>query len=234
MKVLPSFLVTWLFFLPGHTPAADNQLAQTVIAAAQKLAQQDNYSWISSSQAAPGTRSWRQGPTKGQTEKNGSTYVTFTLGDNTISMGFNSAKAAINWSDQWREADELKGEYAWIGQRLKTYKPPAQEAVFLAQHATNLKAQVSDTFSGQLDGAALKWLLSRGRQEFTDIPNMKGSVTFKLHNHQLIQYVYKVQGTLPLNPDQPEVQINRTTKVEIHKVGGTQVTVPAEAAEKLR
>jgi len=214
--------------------AAENKAVETVEQAAAKLEQEKSYSWISTSQSAPETRTWRQGPTEGKTEKEGDTYVTFTLGDNTILMGFRGDKAAISWADQWQSAEELQGDYAWIADRLRTYKLPASEAKFLAEHTPDMQEHGSGMFAGELDASALKWLLSRGRQQHQDLRTMKGAVKFWLQDGRLAKYEYVVRGTLVVNPNEPEAKIHRTTTVKIKQVGATKVSLPREAAEKLR
>ena len=232
MKQLATVLV--LVTVLWRLPAAESEALQNILSAAQKLEQQTNYSWVSTSQSAPGTRAWRQGPTEGRTEKGGFSFVTFTLGDSLISLGFKGTNAAIHWADQWRGDRELEGEYAWIGGRLRTYKLPAQEAEFLARSSQGLAQDPAGVFAGELGEAALKWLLSRGRQEFTELPGMKGSVKFWLQNGELVKNQDNLRGALALEPNQEQVQIDRTTTVEIQKVGSTQVVVPQEAQEKLK
>jgi len=232
MKALTRYLP--MMIAACSAQAAESQAIETATRGALKLEQEKNYAWVSTSQSAPETRTWRQGPTEGKTEKGGYTYVTFTLGDNTILMGFKDKKAAISWADRWQGAEELQGDYAWIGDRLRTYKLPASEATFLAKHSRNLKEDASGSLAGELDEAALKWLLTRGRQEITDVAKVKGSVQFWLQNGRLAKYEYVVQGALALKPDEPEVKLHRTTTVEIKNVGSTKVDVPREAAEKLK
>jgi hypothetical protein len=232
MKLLASAFV--LGHLVWGVQAAENEAMQTLLIAAQKLEQQTNYSWISTSQSAPGTKTWRQGPTEGKTDKGGLTYITFTLGDNLVCLGFKGTNAAIHWADQWRSGTELQGEYAWIAGRLKSYKLPAQEAEFLVRNSVGLAKDPAGVFAGALNDVAIKWLLSRGRQEFTDLPEMKGSVKFWEQNGELVKYEYNLRGSLVFESEPEKVQMDRTTTVEIQKVGGTQVAVPQEAQEKLK
>ena len=49
----------------------------------------------------------------------------------------------------------------------------------------------------------------------------------------LSKYQYKVQGKLTVGEDKREVEINRTTTVEIKDLGSTKVKLPEEAKKKL-
>jgi len=210
------------------------EAAQEIARAIQPVLQQPSYSWTSLSESAPGTLTWRQGPTEGQTEKDGATFVTFTMEDNTISMAFQGDKSAIKWSDQWKAASELSGEYAWIAERLMTYKRAAEEALFLSEHAQGLKRDADGVYNGQLDRTALRFLLSRGRQVFDDPKDMKGTVKFWTKEGRLETYAYRIEGPISLQPDQPKSPIDRTTTVTFKQLGETHVTIPQEALEKLK
>ena len=213
--------------------AADEDIRQRILARSKNLADQPNYSWVSTSKSAEGTLDWRQGPTHGQTEKSGPSYVKFTLGDRTIEMAFQGDKAAIKWEDQWHGLMDLKDDLSWVADRLKTYLLAAHEASFLASHATALKEETEGAFSGQLDDQAIAALLSRGRNTITQAPNMKGTVKFWIKNDLIVKYEFNVQGQMKTAEDQPEAILDRTTVVEINQVGSTQVSLPEESRRKL-
>ena len=56
------------------------------------------------------------------------------------------------------------------------------------------------------------------------VKNPKGSVKFWIKNGVLTKYQYNVQGTINRNDE--DVDIDRTTTVEIKDVGTTKITVP--------
>jgi len=61
--------------------------------------------------------------------------------------------------------------------------------------------------------------------------NAKGSVKFWVKDGVLAKYQFKVQGTMSFNGN--DVDIDRTTTVEIKDVGSTTVEVPEAAKKKL-
>ena len=72
------------------------------------------------------------------------------------------------------------------------------------------------------------------RRETGDTPEgAKGSAKFWVKDGVLSKYQYNVQGKLTVGEDKREVEINRTTIVEIKDVGNTTVKLPEEAKKKL-
>jgi hypothetical protein len=63
------------------------------------------------------------------------------------------------------------------------------------------------------------------------ISNAKGSVKFWIKDGVLTKYQFKLQGTMNRNGE--DMDIGRTTTVEIKDVGATKVTVPEEAKNKM-
>jgi hypothetical protein len=233
MKTLVSLLMVWAaaWGLEAADPAP---LAQEIAAASKSLSDQSSYSWTSTSKSAQGTLDWRQGPTEGKKEKDAYTFVSFTIRDRTVEMAFKGDKAAIKWNDQWRAAEELEGDYAWIGHRLKTYLFAAEEAAFLARQSRQLKKEAGGVYAGELNEESLQHLLSRGRRQITDVANIKGTVKFWLKDGKLLKYEYNLRGPVPFGQDQQIVPLDRTTMVEIKAVGASKVSVPEEARNKLK
>ena len=95
--------------------------------------------------------------------------------------------------------------------------------------------KADDAYSADLTEEGVKQLFARGpRRPGADAPsptNAKGSVKFWLKDGVLSKYQYNVQGTMEFNGN--DVNINRTTAVEIKDVGATKITVPDEAKKKL-
>ena len=80
-----------------------------------------------------------------------------------------------------------------------------------------------------------KALLSLGRRPNPDAPgpkNAKGSVKFWIKDGELTKYEYNVQGKITGRDDQ-EIDINRTTTVEVKDAGKTKINLPDEAKKKL-
>ncbi|HMC27069.1 MAG TPA: hypothetical protein VKM56_04650 [Verrucomicrobiae bacterium] len=209
-------------------PAAD------VKAAAKKLAAKPNYSWTSTPKSESGNTPG-SGPTEGQTEKDGFTYVTFSIGNNDIELAFKGDKAAIKREGEWAGLEELQGDNAWIARRLKQFKAPAAEAEDLIEKVEDLKKGENGVYTGDLTESGVKELFSRlRRRETGPTPEgAKGWAKFWITDGVLSKYQYKVQGKLTVGEDKREVEINRTTTVEIKDLGSTKVKLPEEAKKKL-
>jgi len=63
------------------------------------------------------------------------------------------------------------------------------------------------------------------------ISDAKGSVKFWLKDGMLAKYEFKVSGKMDFNGN--EVELDRTTTVEIKEVGKTKIEVPEGAKSKL-
>jgi len=209
-------------------PAAD------VKAAANKLAAKANYSWTSTPKSESGNTPG-SGPTEGQTEKDGFTYVTFSIGNNDVELAFKGDKAAIKREGEWAGLEELQGDSAWIAKRLKQFKAPAAEAEDLVEKVEDLKKGENGVYTGDLTELGVKELFSRlRRRETGPTPEgAKGWAKFWITDGVLSKYQYKVQGKLTVGEDKREVEINRTTTVEIKDLGSTKVKLPEEAKKKL-
>src|SRR4051812_1591594 len=184
---------------------------EEVKAAAKKLAQKPNYSWVSTPKMEGGGNAGA-GPTEGKTEKGGFSYVTFSLGNADIELAFKGDKAAIKRAeDDWKSADELEGNSAWIAKRLKAFKAPAAEAEELADLVSEWKKGEGNIYSGPLSEAGVKELFSRvRRREGGDGPeDPKGSAKFWVKDGVLTKYQYNVQGKLTVGADKREVEVNR-------------------------
>jgi len=212
--------------------AADANPSSDVKAAARALVQQKSYAWVSTPRSEGGTANWRQGPTYGQSEKDGYTYIKFDLGDNTIEAAFKGTKSAIKFESMWMSSSELVDDRTWIAGALKAYRPPTGEAEQLAEAAPKLARQADGTLSGNLTEEKVKDILLMGRQSDSPPKDPKGSVRFWLKEGALAKYEFNVQGKV-LGRDGQTFDVNRTTTVEIKGVGATKVQVPDEAKQKL-
>lgn len=226
------------FAASGTLFAADAPGSDDVKGAAQKLAAADNYSWTTTIES----QQFRPGPSHGKTEKGGYTYVDFTFQDNTIEAVVKDKKGAIKTEDGWESlTDAAKGDGGgfnpsmFIARRMQNFKSPATEAEELAGK-TKAIAKADDAYAGDLTGDGAKSLLTFGRRggnggQPPAVKDPKGSVKFWVKGGILTKYQYKVEGTV--NRDGEDVQVGRTTTVEIKDVGATKVSVPDEAKSKM-
>jgi hypothetical protein len=217
--------------------AADPTGKDDVKSAAQKLAAADNYSWTTTTESPQ----FRPGPSHGKTEKGGYTYVDFTMPDNTIEAVVKGGKGAIKTEDGWQslaEAAKDNGEggfnpRVFLAWRMQNYKTPAAEADDIAGKVKDL-AKSGNAYSGDLTEEGARSLMTFGRRgggQGPAISNAKGSVKFWVQDGVLTKYQFKVQGTM--NRDGEDMDIGRTTTVEIKDVGATKITVPEEAKKKM-
>ncbi|MBM3840225.1 MAG: hypothetical protein FJ398_20115 [Verrucomicrobia bacterium] len=216
--------------------AADKNPSAEVKSALQQLASQANYSWTSTPKAEPKSSLTRQGPTHGQTEANGFTYFRFTLEGNAVEVASKGGQSAIKTETAWESARELTGDREWIARRLQDFKPPHAEAEELLKICRTLKAERGGAYTGDFTAEGVKnLLLSRSRVEFLArvSPGAKGTARFWVKNGMLAKYEVNLQGKILLTDHQQEFAINRTTTVEISRVGSTQVQVPEEAKKKI-
>jgi hypothetical protein len=219
--------------------AADT--ASDIKAAAKKLADKGSYSWKTTSESATGNRG-RFGPTEGKTDKDGFIQLSMTRGDNTTEAVLKSGKGAVKTEDGWKslsEAAESGGDGGgfnprqFVARMLQNYKAPAAEAEELSGKTKDLKKD-GDAYAGDLTAEGVKSLLGRFRRPGGDAPeveNPKGTIKFWLKDGVLSKYEYNVQGRMSFNNN--DVDINRTTTVEIKDIGTTKVDVPEEAKKKI-
>jgi hypothetical protein len=236
MKLL-NMLVT---MLAASTPllAADSPGKDEVKSAAQKLAAADNYSWTTTIDAAR----FHPGPSHGKTEKGGFTYVDFSMQDNTIEAVVKGGKGAIKTEDGWQSLQDAAkaGEDGgfnprmFLARRMQNYKAPAAEAEDIMGKAKDL-TKSDDVYSGDLTEEGAKSLMAfggrRGGGQAPAISKAKGSVKFWIKDGVLTKYQLKLQGTVNRNGE--DMDIDRTTTVEIKDVGTTKVSVPDEAKSKM-
>jgi hypothetical protein len=216
--------------------AADSTGKDDVKSAAQKLAAADNYSWTTTTESPQ----FNPGPSHGNTEKAGYTHVDFSMQDNTIEAVVKGTNGAIKTEDGWQslaEAVKESGEGGFnpkmfLARRMQNYKAPAVEAEDLAGKAKNL-VMTNNAISGDLTEEGAKSLMSFRRPggQGPAISNARGSVKFWIKDGVLTKYQFKVQGTMNRNGE--DMDIDRTTTVEIKDVGTTKVTVPDEAKKKM-
>jgi hypothetical protein len=221
--------------------------ASEITAAAKKLADRGNYSWKANSESASGTgggsgRGRFGGPTEGKTD-GGVTHLSMTRGENTMEAVLKGEKGAIKTEDGWKslsDAAEAGGDGAggrnaarFTARMLQNYQTPAAEVQGLTGKAKDLKKD-GEAFAGDLTPEGVTDLLGRFRRPGGDAPavaNPKGSLKVWVKDGVLSKYQYHIEGKMNFNNN--DVEIDRTTTVEIKDVGTTKLSVPEEAKKKL-
>jgi hypothetical protein len=207
-----------------------------VTSAAKKLADKDNYSWKQTTENAGGG-GFGAGKLEGKTEKEGFTWLSMSMRDNTVQAVKKGDKGALKGEEGWRSlSDALSGDpgpATFIARRIQNLKAPAAQVEDLAGKVKELK-QDGDAFSGDLteDGAKSQ-LMFGGRPggNGPDISGAQGSVKIWTKDGVLAKYEVKVKGKVSFNGNDRDV--DRTTTVEIKDIGSTKVEVPDEAKKKM-
>jgi hypothetical protein len=215
--------------LAGTLLAAESTPKDDVIAAAKKLAEKPNYSWRTTV-AVPENAQFRPGPTEGQTEKDGFTRLTMSFGERKVQAVLKGDKAAMTGRDEaWQslaDLDNSEGPGRFMGRFLRNFKAPVAQATDLAKGTKDLKLSEGGVCVGDLTEEAAK-----AEFRFGNVNNPKGSVKFWLKDGVLAKYEFKTQGKVEFNGN--EMDVDRTTTVEIKDVGTTKVELPDDAKKKL-
>ena len=231
--------------------------ADEVKAAAQKLADQPNYSWTTKSESAQaqGGGGGRfggggGGNSEGKTEKDGYTWLTFKQGENTTEAARKGDKVAVKSGADWKTPEELADGAAndangggrgnrgqFLARRVQQAKAPAAEAQEILGRVAALKKD-GDALAGDLSSDGIKQMMSfggrpgGGNADGPDTSGIKGTAKFWIKDGVLTKYETHVEGKMKGRQDR-EFEVNRTTTVEIKDVGSTKLDVPAEAKKKL-
>lgn len=209
-----------------------------VKSAIKSLADKPNYSWTATVQSAGGQGRFAPGPTEGKTEKDGFTYLKMTRGNQTTEAVLKGGKAVVKTQDGWQEpaaggGQQGGGRGGFLGRMLQNYRVPAAQAEDLVSAVKELKKE-GDAYVGELTDEGVRRFMMPGGGRGGNAPapsNAKGTVKFWVKDGVLTKYEYHVQGTMTFNNN--DINIDRTTTVEIKDIGTTKVDVPAEAKQKL-
>ena len=230
-----------------------------VTAAAQKLAEANNYSWKQTSpppaarpggdNAQPGGRRGRGGfgfggPVEGKVA-DGYVMVTMGTGDNARESITKGDKTVIKTQDGWQTPEEIRaaadangngGGRRGRGGFFGAARAPGGQAATLAKYVGDLK-EADGAYQGDLSEEGAKgFLMGGGRRGGggnggPDISDAKGTAKFWVKDGNLTKFEYHVTGTISFNGnDRP---IDRTVTVEISDVGSTKIAVPDDAKKKL-
>jgi hypothetical protein len=231
MKKNVTFTLMALF--TGSLVAADSSPKDDVTNAAKKLAEKPNYSWHTTV-VVPEDAPFHPGPTEGKTEKGGFTRVKLSFGDNTTEFVLKGDKSAVTNPDGvWQalsELDSSEGPGRFLGGMIRNFKAPATQAGDIASSTKELKKD-GDLYSSDLTEEGAKNLLRFRRGGDATVSNAKGSAKFWVKEGVLTKYEFKVTGSVSFNGN--DMDVDRTTTIEIKDVGTTKVEVPEEAKKKL-
>lgn len=232
-----------VLLLGGSVLASQGGAKDEVKAAAKKLGEKNNYSWksnVESPDAGGGAGRARIGPTDGKTEKDGYTVLTMVRGDNTIEAVLKGGKGAIHGPDGWTGLGELadgggagqRNPIAFMARSMQNYKVPAAQVEDLVTKVKDLK-KTDDAYTGELTEEGVKDLLSFGRRggNAPAPANGRGTIKIWLKDGLVAKYQISVQGTITFNNN--DVNIDRTTTVEIKDIDSTKIDVPEEAKKKM-
>ena len=217
--------------------AADSSPKDEVIAAAKNLGAKANYSW-KTTVAVPEDTPFRPGPTVGQTEKDGATHLTLSFGDNTTEVYLKGDRVAVTNPDGgWQSLDELansEGPGRFMARMLRDLKAPAAQAADIVSFTKELKKE-GDVYTSDLTEAGAKNFLAFRRRgaggEGPSVSDAKGSAKFWIKDGVLSKFEFKLTGKMDFGGN--EMDVDRTTTVEVKDIGTTKVQVPDEANKKL-
>jgi len=221
----------------GSLLAAENGGKDEVLSAAKKLAEKPNYSW-KTTVAVPESAQLKPGPTEGKTEKDGFTHVKMSFRDNTTELVKKGDKVAFTSPDgDWQTPADAEGEQGpgrFMAGMARNFKAPAAQAVEVAEATKELKKE-ADVYSGDLTEEGAKNLMrfrrGGGGGNAPTVNNAKGSAKFWVKDGVLSKYEFKVTGSMNFNGS--DIDVDRTTTVEIKDIGGTKVEIPEGAKKKL-
>lgn len=207
---------------------------ETLATATQKLAASANYSWRMTV-VVPESAQLKPGPTDGKTEKDGFTHFKTMMRDNAMEIVKKGDKATFtNQEGAWQTLADVEGEPGrgrFIAGMVRNLKTPAAQATELAAGAKELEPD-GDAIAGDLTEEAAKDLLRfRRGGDGPAISGAKGSAKFWVKAGVLTKYEFKLSGKMDFNGN--EVDLERTTTVEIKEVGTTKLEVPEGAKQKL-
>jgi hypothetical protein len=228
--------------LAGSLLAADAGPKDEVKKAAAALGNEANYTWHATVEV-PADSQFKPGPTDGKTEKSGYTTLTFSFGDNTTEGVKKGTNGAVKADDGWKSLDEAMKDDGnggfnptlFLARVVQNYRLPAVEAASLADAAKELKTDTNSISGDLTEAGAKEWLtFRRGRSAGGGpaVTNPKGAVKFWIKDGKLAKYQYHVEGTVSFNGN--DVEVVRTTTVEIKDVNSTKITVPDDAKKILK
>ena len=246
-------LCSTLALVAGSAVVAYADAKDDATAAAKKLADAQNYSWKQTVENAGGGGGGGRGGfgnMEGKTEKDGVTMFAIQRGDNTMQIFRKGDKVVMqNRDGEWMTGEEMaaaaaaNGNGGAAGRRGGRGGPgagplPAEAAQDLIAKSKDLTS-ADGVITGQLTDEGIKAFIAGGRGRRggggggngPDVTNGKGTVKIWTKDGALSKYEYHLTGTVSRGGN--DVDVDRTTTVEINDVGNTKIEVPEAAAKKL-
>ena len=207
---------------------------EEVTAAAKKLGEKASYSWKTTA-VVPEEVQFKPGPVEGKIEKDGHMHAKLTYGETTTEIVKKGEKAAFtNREGEWQSLAEVEGQEGrgrFAAFMVRGVRAPSEQAAEIVAGAKELKKE-GDAISGDLTEDAAKSLMRfRRGGDGPAISGAKGSAKFWVKDGVLSKYEFKVSGKMDFNGN--EVDLTRTTTVEVKDVDSTKVEVPEGAKKKL-
>jgi len=200
--------------------------------AIKKLGEQSSYAWTSTPKTEGSESARRTGPIEGRTEKDGFTRIKGSMGDTSYEVGFKGDKMVVNYNGDWLSTAEI-GENNNAIRRLKAFKKPVEEAGDLLKRAKELKRESDGLYTGDMTPEAAKELFTLLGKRAAEATEAQGTLKFWVSEGSLAKYEFAVRGKITVGEDKREVEIRRTTTVEIKEVGTAKVSFPEDAKKKL-
>ncbi len=243
-------IATLVLALAAAAPAmADDK--DDLKAAAKKLADSPNYSWVSTiknnaENAGGAGRFGGGGPIEGKTEKDGVTWIKMKQGEGFYEAAFKGEKFAMKLKDQWMGSGDFPGGGAqpggrpdpsmFMGRILKNIKPGAQGVAESIDKLKNLKSEGDGVYSGEFTPEGAQEQLAPKIEgapagATPTITDGKGTIKFWVKDGLIVKLESTLQGKMTIRNQERE--INRTTTTEIKDVGSTKIELPDEAKKKL-
>ncbi len=237
-------LITTISFVAFSALIARADPKDDVQAAFQKLVDSPNYTWTTTLEG--GFRNMTQ---TGKTQKDGLTWLSLQMPDNSYEILIKGDNAAVKTDDGWKSKAELAAAAAdqegfsperFLTFMVQNYKTPTAQAQDLLPKLQNIQ-KTDDGYSADLTEDAAKDMLTfRPRRPTTNpddnapqiqVTNPKGSIKFWIKDGDLTKIEFHVTGTVSFNGNDRDV--DRTTTTEFKDVGSTTIAIPAAAKAKL-
>jgi len=231
----------------GVAIARSRDAKEDVRTAAQKLGDQANYGWTSSTVGVnEGKDPQEKGTTQGKTQKEGLTHLLSDKGGKATEAALKGDKVAVKTADGWKNsadfnpAGDAQGKpdkSLLLAQGLKKYKAPAAEAAGLLEVMGELKSQGDGLFTGALTDDGVKAYLeatAKAGKKPADLMEPKVTVRFWLKEGTLSKYEVTLEGKKPKGKDKTPAGTKTTITVEIKDVGATKVELPDDCLKKLQ
>jgi hypothetical protein len=227
-------------FLAGSLLAADEE-KEAVKAALQKT--------------AGAGYAWKAPPRDGKAGTDGTLYIRETKRNRAIEIFIKDGKVAIKPRAAWRTLAEVQaasGDNTGGGRFAiyKDFKAPVARVGELLEHVTNLKTADGAT-SGDLTEEAINALVALDDNSVTFRGSLADPLDFKLPKPEgngtvitngVVRFWIKDGGVAKVecqirgvvNKENEKTGVELQDAIEFTDIGSTTVTVPDEAAEKLR